>query len=164
MAHRNRAWADTVLDSATLAGSTQEKFDLLLGAPVVDTLTVTRLLIDFWYMAGPTNENEGLARVSVGIGVTSAEAFSAGIFPDPNTSTEYPPRGWIYVATQPALQALPTSATPTAMWRMDAHFKADIGAMRKIDKGKLFMVVNNDTISNALTLFRIGRVRALCLT
>jgi len=161
---RRRTWADTRFDSTTQASDTQAKFDLLADAPTSDTITVARILIDFWMMPGPTNEVEGLVDIGVGIGVTSAESFAAATLPDPSETGDYPPRGWIYLANQPALQALPTGGTPTAMWRMDAHFKADVRGMRKIDKGILFMLIQTTTFNTALTLFRVGRVRALCLT
>ena len=164
MPARRLAWQDTIFDSTTLAAGILQEFDLLANAPTSDTLTVERILVDVWYFPGPTNENEGLAQVSFGIGVASQEAFAANILPDPQSQTEYPARGWLYVATQPALQTMPSGGTPAAMWRMDCHFKADIRARRKIDKGILFLNTKNLTVSGDLTLFRQGRVRVLCRT
>ncbi len=164
MVARRLAWSDTIFDSATLAGSTEEKFDLLANAAASDTLTVERIILDFLYFQGPTNEVEGFGQVTCGIGVTSIEAFDAGILPNPSVASEFPARGWLYRAAQPALQAIPTGGTPTAMWRLAAHFKADIRAKRKVDKGKLYLVVENTTFSGATTLFRVGIVRVLCRT
>ena len=163
---RRRAWADHQFSGGTvLSAGVPTRADLLANVPTqYDTITVTRLIVDFWCFAGPSNEVEGLARVSCGIGVTSAEALAAGVVSDPSVVTEYPPGGWLYVAELPAAQALPTGGTPVTMWRQDAHFHADIRAMRKVDKGKLYVNLENTTISGALTLFVIGRIRALCLT
>jgi len=161
---RRLAWSDHIFDGTTIPAGAQQNFNLLADAPVNDNQTVERILIDFWVFAGPTNENEGMAQISCGIGVTSQDAATATIFPDPQQQADYPPRGWVYVATQPAFNSIPGGGTPGGIWHLDAHFKADIRTRRKVDKGQLFLVLNNVTISGDLTCFRIGRVRTLCRT
>jgi len=164
MARRRLAWSDTVFDSTTLVPGTQQKFNLLVNAPTTDTLTVERIILDLTAYAGPTNEVEGAVAVDVSIGVSAQEAFENSDLPDSEISDEYPIRGWLYVATKPVYQALPTGATPTAMWRQDAHFQADLRAKRKIDKGVLYLRLMTVIVSNTLTVFRTGRVRVLCAT
>ena len=164
MTSRNRAWADVRIVEALGSGSSVLK-DLLAGAPVVDTLTVIRLVGEIRLSASPQGENEYEQTIDIGIGVSSSQAFAtAGALPDLKT-LGFPPRGWLYKATDVCYQSLPTGGTPTAMWRKDCLFKFDLRAMRKIDKGTLYMELENTArVGTATTLNITGFIRALCLT
>ena len=165
MAPRNRAWADRRFAGTALVAGTPGVFDLLTAAPEVDTLTAVRIVGDLTvqYLVSTTIV-DSLSIVEVGIGVSSVQAFAvaagAGL-PDPSADpAEYPPRGWLYLASQPVSQ----HAESTGVIEHVARFQFDLRAMRKIDKGFLFMVVeqNNITVGGAMQM--TGRVRALCLT
>ena len=102
--------------------------------------------------------------VHVGIGVCSVEAFAIGgtSLPSPGTETDYPPRGWLYLASSLCYRAV--GAGPIDIVRF-AEFQADLRAMRKVDKGVLFLtVVNSAALGASFTIGISGRVRALCLT
>ncbi len=160
---RRRAWGDTRFADLPLGAGTR-KDDLLVGLAVTETKTVTRVIGDFSLNGAAVDENEYSVTIDVGIGVTSREAFDLETLPDPDAVADYPMNGWLYVATQICYQALPTGATPTAMWRKDARFTFDIRAQRKVDRGVLFMVIQNLAAPTAGTMRINGRVRALCLT
>ena len=161
---RRRAWADTVL-GFTLASGTQSNQDLLADLPAAATVTVARILVHLWVLP---DVEEGLANgiqaLDVGIGVSSSEAFVAGVVPDPQTQADVPARGWLWADRIPMLHGNATG--PPAVDRMVApEVKADLGAMRKVDRGVLYMSMTNTAIQGtAAGLFIIGRVRALCLT
>jgi len=163
MPNRNRAWADSVFNGAQILDEGTSLTNLLLNAPTVDTLTVVRLVLDLYVSHGvdeaATDESNA---ISVGIGVSSVEAFNQGIdaLPEPQFGIEYPPRGWLYVATKPARQMSVT----TGFLQETAMFQADLRAMRKIDKGILFLAVQNNAIFGTGDVDLWGRVRALCLT
>ena len=160
---RRRSWADTRLVSITLVSGTPQSFDLLVDAPVSDTLTVTRIIGDVWVMYDPSvTVVDSLSELNLGIGVSSREAFDIGgaSLPRPFNTTEYPPRGWLYVNTQPVVQ----SAEATGVLNHMAHFKFDVGAMRKIDKGVLFMTLEQFTLITGGAMQVLGRLRTLCLT
>jgi len=164
MTQRNRAWADTILDGDALVAATPFERDLLANAPTVDTLTAVRIVGDITclYTVNVT-VTDSLSRVDVGIGVTSAEALVAGgaALPNPSiTAGQYPPRGWLYVATQPVVQ----QAESTGIISHMARFVFDIRSMRKIDKGKLFLTVEQNNITVGGSMQMVGRVRVLCLT
>jgi len=161
---RRMAWADTRLTTTMGSASGTLTADLLINAPSVDTLTVNRILVDLRVFASAVGDVEQMQVIDMGIGVCSTEAFSIGTtaLPAPFNDDEYPPRGWLYVATKPYLQARPTNE---GIWRQDAVFKADLRAMRKIDKGVLFLFMRNlnfQGTDGAVTV--VGRIRALCLT
>ena len=161
--NRNRAWADRRLAVAALNDGSRQSFDLLANAPTVDTLTAVRIIGELWFMYSPNSTIvDALSIVDLGIGVSSVEAFAQGAasLPDPTTETEYPPRGWLYVDTKPVWQ----QAESTGVINHAAQFKFDLGAMRKIDKGRLFLTMEQNDILVGGSMRVIGRVRTLCLT
>ena len=165
MVARRRAWADRRFAGVALVAGTLQSFDLLLNAPTLDTLTAVRVVGDITvqYLVS-TTVGDSLSIVDVGVGVDSASAFAtAGALPAPQIETEYPPRGWIYVASQPVTQILDAAGGVSIMDR-PARFQFDIRAMRKIDKGILFfsIVQANITVGGAMQV--TGRIRSLCLT
>jgi len=163
MVSRNRAWADLRLNGDALVVGTPITVDLLAVAPTVDTLTAVRIVGDITVsvLVGSTVV-DSLSVVDLGIGVSSLEAFTvAGTsLPNPADAFDYPPRGWLYVATQPVRQ----QAESTGVIVQVARFVFDIRSMRKIDKGKLFMTIVNSTITVGGAMEAVGRVRTLCLT
>jgi len=161
--NRNRAWADEIFAIASLVAGAAQARDLLDNAPTVDTLTAVRIIGELWFMYSQNSTIvDSLSTVSVGIGVSSLEALAAGVasLPSPASETEYPPRGWLYVSTQPVFQ----QAESTGVINHVARFKFDLGAMRKIDKGKLFLIMQQDNILVGGSMRVVGRVRTLCLT
>jgi len=160
MPGRNRAWADTVYSGLVIVDEGSLATDLLVNAPTVDTLTAVRIIIDVVVVLSPAIVSDALNVVSVGLGVTSREAFTAVALPDPAASTEYPPRGWLYVANKPVR----STATTVGLDVKEAHFQVDLRAMRKVDKGVLFLALGNAAVLNTLSVDITGRVRVLCLT
>ena len=142
--------------------------DLLVNAPVSDTITVTRIIGDFKIMVPATNEVEVGTHVDCGIGVINKEAFDLGTgvgVPNPTVEDSTPPRGWLYANRKFVLQSLPTGGTPTAMWRETAHFDFDLRGQRKVDKGILYMWLEQNKVSGvATTLQASGRIRILFKT
>ena len=163
MSQRNRAWADRVF-TALLTAGTGSIFNLLTNAPTVDTLTAVRIVGNLQFGISPQTELETQQVVDVGIGVASSEAVTIGAaaLPDPTTESEYPPRGWLYVDRTSVLQTIPSTG---GVWKRDGALKFDIRSMRKIDKGTLFMFVEQNDLDGSSSAVRmIGRVRVLCLT
>ena len=154
------------MTTSVVANGETTLVDLLEDLPVMEVKTVSRLLVDLLMTVDATSENEGSSIMDLGIGVCSDEAFSIGntAVPDPDVTTEYPMDGWLYVATGLVSLALPTGGTVTAMHVESAHFRADLRAQRKVDRGKLYMKIQNSTLINGITVRIVGRVRALCLT
>jgi len=163
MPNRNRAWADTRYKGEAMVAGTDVITDLLVNAPVVDTLTAIRIVGELVFAYIVTNTlSDSDSIVDVGIGVTSADAFpTPSAMPDPASDSSYPPRGWLWVATGYVGQALTAS---TGVFNTNAVFKFDIRAMRKIDKGKLFLRAAQANINVGGAMELTGRVRVLCLT
>jgi len=163
---RRRAWSDQRFAGVSLVAGTAFESDLLENhTGPNDSLTVVRIVADVTvqYLVS-TTVADSLSIVDLGIGVASASAFAtAGALPDPALDQEFPPRGWVYVASQPVTQLLDGAGGVSIVDR-PARFVFDIRAMRKIDKGILFMrmIQANITVGGAMQV--TGRIRSLVLT
>ena len=161
-ARRRRSWAD-VLINQTAAGAAQSvPVDLRTDAPATDFSTVVRLIGDLSVSPSDLNAtSEGIQQIDLAIGVTSLEAFTAQVVPDPNVQADYPPLGWLYISTRTVIFNN-SSGTTEKLFIPEFHF--DVGANRKIDKGVLFMVWNNtNAAGGGFTVRMVGRVRSLAL-
>jgi len=159
MASRRRAWSDTRFNGAVLSDEAVSISDLLFDAPTSDTLTVVRILVDLQLSHIVTQAADAANVVDIGIGVSSTEAAAIGpsALPEPAVSTNYPPRGWLYAATKEVRFVVDTESTT-------AHFQADLTAMRKVDKGFLFLFIQQVGVTLSASLTITGRVRVLCMT
>jgi len=99
----------------------------------------------------------GTQRVDIGIGITSQEAFAAGVVPDPNTDGDQPSRGWIYRTR--VVPSQNSAGAPVVL-----TLAADIRAARKLDDGECYLVVNNSTTTGtSFTVRQSGIIRQLWL-
>ena len=164
MANRPRAWADLIFQAQIGSGAIMTPLNILadLGANVLDTVTVTRLIGSLHaFIEMPDPQVQGIMRVDLLIGVVGASGFTAGV-PDPGISSEYPIRGHLYATTKWVAQSAGAS---TMQQSQQPAWEVDLGAMRKIDKGILYVAAKNTLVDGAAFTVRVGgRIRALCLT
>jgi len=160
---RRRSWTDTQFNVASLTDGVAQEFNLLLNAPAADTRTVIRLIGDIYVFYSPNSTiADTLSTVACGIGVVAQEAFAIKGTSMPNPSIvagQDPARGWLYAATQPVFQSVQTEGVFVHV----AEFKFDLRAMRKIDKGILFLTLEQNDVLTGGSMRVIGRVRVLCL-
>ena len=105
--NRRRSWSDQRFAGTVVVAGARQRFDLLENAPVADTMTVVRIIGDLTFMYDVTgNIVDSLSIVDVGIGVAGSVAFTGNMLPDLSLETEYPDRGWIYIASLPVAQHL----------------------------------------------------------
>jgi len=162
---RRRSWADQRLAGVSVVAGTPVRLDLLENAPTIDTLTVVRIIGDLTVQYTPNSTVvDSLSIIDMGIGVASVEAFATGSagLPSPSAETQFPPRGWLYVASRPVSQQLESAGTGAL--NEVSLFQFDIRAMRKIDKGILFWIIENTDILTGGSIRVTGRIRTLCLT
>ena len=158
---RPRAWSDTLLGINIDGG--QLSFNLLSNLAASDTKTVVRLVgeITFFPSVGVTT-GETVQAIDIGVMVVSGEAFTAGVFPDPETDSDTPTLGWLFRTR--VGQFVDSSATIPDSWHTPV-VRFDIRAGRKVDRGVLVMVMDKSVLDGvAHTLRVVGIVRALCLT
>ena len=91
------------------------------------------------------------------MGVISQESIAASVFPDPNTATDYPVRGWLF-RHRCAVTQSSDDATPLT------HCAFDIRSQRKLDTGQYYLVVDNDPLfGTSFSVEVFGLVRTLVL-
>jgi len=149
--------------SVSVAAAAQSiPFDLLADMPDVDVKTVTRIIIDLTLLPNdPDAAVTGGARMDLAIGVAAQEAFTAGVVPDPNLSSDYPTQGWLWIASPVVIHVNASGTTEAFVY---PRVQADLGAQRKVDKGVLYFVANNTTIVGSGESIQIaGRLRSLVL-
>jgi len=164
MAKRPLAWGDTHVQQA-LVTATQVNLDLLLALTPSDTVTVTRII---GRLAVYSDDLDSVAdsgmRIDIGIQVVTAQAFAAGgaSVPSVAVATETPARGWLMKDRLLFMQAVGTD--PLNRFRIpEAQY--DIGAMRKVDRGKLILSLHSTIdLTAGINLRVVGLIRALCMT
>ncbi len=164
MVSRGRAWADTRFTGLSVVAATPLAFDLLQNAPTVDTLTTIRVIGDLTVQYTPNSTIvDSLSVIDIGIGVSSVEAFAvsntAGL-PNPSVATNFPPRGWLYVATR----AVSQQAESVGVVNQVEKFEFDVRGMRKVDKGVMFIIIEQNDVLVGGSMRISGRIRVLCLT
>ena len=159
MAKRRTSWEDTIFDADAIAeGSAGVNFALdgTLSQADSQGLTLTRCIGDLTFLSGTTAGANGQQRLSLGIGMASREAFTAGVLPDPESETEEPARGWVYRTVLGVTQSV--QAQPMV------RLQFDIRAQRRLDSGRLWVrVVNLDVGGTGFNILVCGIVRSLFL-
>ena len=164
MAHRPRAWADLKFQAQIGSGALMTALDLLadLAPQPLDTITVTRIIGSLHaFIEMPNPEVQGIMACDLAIGVVAASTFPATV-PDPTVTSEYPARGYLYATTKWVAQ---NSGANSSQSQHMVQWDFDIGAMRRVDKGILYVAAGNTLIDGTAFTLRVGgRLRALCLT
>ena len=158
MPRRASDWIDTTVDRG-IASAAQDLFSLMTGvAPVnVRRQTLVRTLITLDLFSETVAGAWGVQQLDIGIGITSQEAFAAGVVADPVTANDQPSRGWIYRTRVAVAQ---NGIGGQVLYTL----RADIRASRKLDDGECYMVVDNTSErGTAFTAHMTGLIRQLWL-
>ncbi len=157
-----RIWIDTGL-GLVVASAGQANVSLMTGVSATQTrfdrMTLLRTILGFDIAYAVRDSGEGSQLVSIGIGVTSQEAFAAGSLPDPEVDGDFPARGWVwrnryrifgFAADQPAV--------------FTRRVDLDLRAMRKLENGEAYLIAANGAVEGATAVINIhGIVRQLWL-
>jgi len=157
-------WVDQILSMAVASGAQgiQQTSPALADLPLrLERFTAIRTIIGI--DIGPTvrDPGEGDQLVTLGIGVVTQEALVANVVPDPNSATDFPQRGWMWRARY-RVYAVAVDDQNVARVRVDL----DLRSQRKVENGKVVLIVNNDAnlgVATSITvhgvirmLFRVG--------
>jgi len=162
---RRRTWADTNL-SLTLVSDAVQEINLLTNVLPSDTKTAVRIIGRLIACpASLTAQVQGGMRIDIGIGVATEEAFGVGgaSLPNPSLPANQPARGWLYKTTMTCIKEHDSGTTNEFTFVDVLHF--DVRAMRKVDRGILFLGIESDSfVGSAFDVDLIGTIRVLCLT
>ena len=121
------------------------------------TLMRTIIGIDIAHLVH--DSGEGSQDVTLGIGVTSQEAFAAGILPDPNQETEHPTRGWVW---RYRCRTYGFAADQAAVY--NHRVDKDVRSRRKLENGECYINIFNTADQGSTgTINVIGLIRQLWL-
>ena len=159
---RHRAWSTKLISDNYPASGTQIIEDLLVILPVNPVQTVVRIVLHLGLiLTDASGVLDGTVEMDLAIGVSSEEAFTAGVVPDPNVETEVPAAGWLW-RERLWVQYSNTGSPVDRYTPMEV--RADLRAMRKVDRGILYMVSQASTVQGTFDdVTLIGVVRSLIL-
>ena len=162
MASRRRRWIDTVFNGQTLApGNTTSTIVLTEGIPdnEMKGMTLVRLIIQLNLLASIIDDDTGVQRMAIGIGLAGQEAIQAsgtGIAL-PELQDEFPSSGWLWRAQY----AVVSNAVPGFPYPV---IEKDLRAQRKLMYGAPYIrFVNINSQGTAFSVDIVGVVRALYL-
>ena len=155
-------WLDTFLNDDVAVG-TQFLHGLMAGTDPLqnrfDRMTLMRTIVRIDAAYTVHDAGEGSQRLSIGIALTSQEAFNAGTVSDPGAEGDFPSRGWVwrsryrvygFAADQPAVS--------------NRAIDLDLRSRRKLDNGVSFLVADNGAIEGVSSTIRLeGIIRQLWL-
>ena len=156
----SRLWIDTFLNNdVTIA--TPDSISLMTGVAAVNTrlaqMTLLRTIIGLDVGRTTHDSGEGSEVIALGIGITSQEAFAAGVLSDPNVNLDFPVRGWIWRA-QYRVYGFAADDPAVHHQRIDR----DIRSMRKLENGEAYMNFALGAVDGTNSTVRItGLVRML---
>jgi len=162
---RPRAWADRLIVLSGSLTGTPQALDLLTDVVDSDTVTVARIIGRITVIPASLSATDQAAqRIDVGIGVATQAAFDAGVgsLPDPRVNADAPARGWLYRDSLVMMKQNSTGTVEDWLYPM-SHF--DVGALRRVDKGVLFVVFAKTSLQGSAFDVQVsGLIRSMCLT
>ncbi len=155
-------WIDTLIDQQ-VANASSAFQSLMSGVTALDTrlkgMTLMRTIIGVDIAHLVHDSGEGSQDFTVGIGVTTQEAFNAGVIPDPNSETDFPTRGWVW---RYRCRTYGFAADQAAVYNL--RVDKDIRSRRRLENGECYIVMNNDADQGSTgTVNLIGLIRQLWL-
>jgi len=160
---RPLAWADTTLEITMIQAVNITPINLLLNLAPSDTVTTMRIVGHLYVIpASMSVQTSGQYRCDLGIGVTSVEAFNAGVVPDPQTDSERPARGWMW---KDRLYSMKDRLDANNAYAVAGEVRFDVRSGRKVDRGICYLNAFQSQISGvAQNLILVGLIRVLCAT
>ena len=158
MAKRQSDWIDTLV-SSTVSDGGQVINSLATGVAPVNQrgATIVRTIYELSLYSTTVAGAWGLQSLDIAWGVTSQEAFAAGVVPDPNTSGDEPLHGWMFRTR--CLVAQNGAGT-----QIIYVCKGDSRSQRKIETGEPFWVGNSTNRGGTgFAMSVVGIIRQLWL-
>ncbi len=163
---RPKQWFDADVALPTLTNAVAQFDQLSVPGDELRTLTVTRIIMDLQLAPASliASPQRGNLKVTVGVGLATTDAIAAGVGSLPNifSNVSFPIRGWLYKGAM-----FSSWENESGVVEVDEIqiMHLDLGAMRKLDNGVLFITAGSELISGtSYSLDLFGHCRFLCLT
>ena len=159
-----RMWIDTSAALLLAAGGSLHKSlmtDFTRQQTRLQQMTLLRTVIGIDIGRLVHDSGEGSEMTSLGIGVASQEAFTAGVtsLPDPNIDADFPTRGWIWRARY---RTYGFAADQPAVFNVRVDL--DLRSQRKLENGEAFFIGHNELVNGTTSVVQVtGLIRQLWL-
>jgi len=157
-----RVWIDTDVELAIATGLQNSKSLMTnIGSAQsrLEQMTLLRTIVGLDIAYTVHDSGEGSQRASIGLGITSQEAFAAGSLPDPEVDSDFPTRGWIWRARY-RIWGFAADQPAVFTRRVDL----DLRSQRKLDNGESFVIIQNAALEGVATALTVtGLIRQLWL-
>ena len=141
---------EAVVSLMTGVSSTQTRFD---------RMTLLWTIVGFDIAAAVYDSGEGSQTVTCGIGIASQEALAGNALADPEVSTDFPTRGWIWRARY---RIFSFAADQPAVF--SRRVDLDLRGKRKLENGEAYFIVSNEPREGVTTVMDVrGMIRQLWL-
>jgi len=165
----HREWVDLGMSGLQVAtGVTMVPLDILFDMREEVNKTVDRLIVGITaHCEDPSTNESGIARLNMGIGVATAQAFANAAAGDPpalprsGVTEDFPIRGWLWRAQYGIVY---DNAADHLGVYVFPRIDLDLRASRKVDKGILYFTATNTAILGTLDVELTGMIRAHILT
>ena len=162
---RSRQWFDADVAVQTMVSGTPQFDQLSVPGDELRTLTVARIIVDLNLTPSSLSAaQQGGMKCTIGVGLATTDAIGVGItaLPDIFSNVSFPIRGWLFKGAMFSTWESPTGVVEHGVVET-RHL--DLGAMRKLDNGVLYIVAGVETFDGAgYTCDLIGHCRFMCLT
>ena len=152
------AWDDQLLSSFTLTSGVTATSILTenVADPEKRGCTIQRVIVGLDFSPNLPNAVNGASTISMGIGLTSDDAFAAAALPDPEVDADFPVSGWLY-----RNRVLITDTVTGGNWR-SIRVDQDLRVARKMDRSTVFMSFRAEQMSGAAFNVHVsGLIRVL---
>ncbi len=155
---RKARWLDNIVSlSNATAGQVSQQLDESLNQDERLGMTIVRIIGELNMFSTTVAGAWGVQHAVGGIGLVSAEAEAAGIFPDPETASDRPVSGWLYRHSSAVSQNGAGTGVVTRL-------TFDLRSKRMMKWGELrYIQDNNPVVGTTFTVFTIGLVRVAVL-
>jgi len=157
MPRRRTRWIDNLFNFTVSNGSeTVQSLTAALTEQETQEMTVERMLMCYSMSTNSPGADNGTMLMDIGVGITSQEAFAGGIVADPNTQADFPQSGWLYRCRHTVWDSIDSRDMQSP------EIAKDIRARRKLARGELFLVIENNLRLGTSFQIRVsGIVRVL---
>ena len=155
---RLTAWDDENV-GFDIASGTEGNLELAqnVADPEKRGCTAIRILVNVWLHASTPGAVSGSQILSIGIALTSDDAFAGSVLPDAEVAADFPVSGWLYRERFMVTDELLSSGVIQPI-----HVNRDLHASRKLDRATLFIQFANGAIEGSTFNVRaVGLVRVL---
>ena len=152
------AWDDTFVDVTASSGA--DTTQLLVGNvadPEKRGCTLVRMLIRLWVNQSTPGVVSGIQALTMGIGLSSDDAFTANALPEVQVADDFPQTGWLFRDQVLVLDETLATGVFAAI-----SVREDVRSQRKLDRASAYIRISNVAVEGTSFSVRCkGLIRAL---